>query len=232
MASSAAAPVENRAPVIEDGFIGKRVRFFLDVVSWIFLALLISIIIEWLGIFFAWWEHSGALHSDEMLIKELAWLNSDFATVLGSPAQSSLRFSRFMYEAFFVWFGSDLAATLLRLEFITPVAAYFKAAFTIIQLFFVRLVIITFSMPVFLVFAIVVIVDGAMVRDLRRFGLDRESAWVWHSAASWLKPLVVTPFVVYLASPWSLHPNWIILPFVLMLSFALWLVSSKFKKYA
>ena len=214
-----------------DGFIGKRIRFVVDVVFWILLALVISVFIEWLGIFFRWWTLPGALHSNGMLVTELGWLNQDFSGVLGAPAENSLRFSRTMYEVLFVWFERDLALSLLQTHWLAPVLAYFKASFTIIQLFFVRLSIITFSIPVFFLFGLIAFIDGLMVRELRRFGGDRESGYVWHHAAAAIKPLVVTPFVLYLASPWSLHPSWIILPFVLMLSIAIWFTSSKFKKY-
>lgn len=216
----------------EDGFIGKRVRFLFDVVLWVIFALALSVLLEWVGIFLSWWDQPGALHSEAILSKELGWLHQDFATVLGSPAATSLRFSRTMYEVFFIWFDIDLASLLLSVDIIAPIAAYFKASFTVIQLFFVRLVIITFSLPVFIVFSLVALVDGAGVRDIRRFCLDREKAWQWHVVMSWIKPLVVVPFIVYLGSPWSIHPNWIILPFALMLSLALWFVASTFKKYA
>ena len=233
MAEAASAPNDNQSSKKkEDGFIGKRIRFLFDVIAWVFFALALSVLLEWVGIFLSWWDQPGALHSEVILSKELGWLNQDFATVLGSPAATSLRFSRTMYEVFFVWFDIDLAALLLSVDFIAPIAAYFKASFTVIQLFFVRLVIITFSLPVFIVFSLVALVDGAGVRDIRRFCLDREKAWQWHVVMSWIKPLVVVPFIVYLGSPWSIHPNWIILPFALMLSLALWFVASTFKKYA
>jgi len=228
---------ETRAEQVVDkksneGFLTRRVRFVVDVVAWIAMALVLSILIEWLGIFFGWWQQPGSFHSETILQKELSWLNRDFSNVLGSPAHSSIRFSRYMYEMLFIWFGIDTAKSLLTVNSLAPVAAYFKASFTIIQLFFVRIVILAFSFPVFLVFAIVTIIDGAVMRDIRRFGLDLERAYIWHHAKAAIKPLVVTPFIVYLGSPWSIHPNWIILPFVLALSIALWLVTSKFKKHA
>lgn len=215
-----------------EGFITRRIRFAFDVIGWIFMALVLSVLIEWIGIFFGLWQQSGSLHSEYVLQKELSWLNKDFSTVLGSPAETSLRFSRYMYEMLFVWFDIDLVQSLLNVEEVSRVTAYIKAGITVIQLFFARLIILVFSLPVLLVFGIVAIIDGAAARDVRRFGLDLERAWIWSNAKSSIKPLVVTPFIIYLGSPWSIHPNWIILPFVLTLSAALWLVSSKFKKNA
>ena len=215
-----------------EGFIARRIRFFFDVLFWIATALFISILIEWLGIFLSWWPQPGELHSSVVLQKELSWINKDFSSVLGSPAESSFRFSRYMYETFFVWFGFDLIQSLINVDSLAGVSAYIKASINVIQLFFSRLVILIFSLPVFLIFAIVVIVDGAVVRDIRKFGLDLERLWIWSNAKVSIKPLVVVPFITYLDSPWSIHPDWIILPFVLMLSTALWLVTSKFKKNA
>lgn len=219
-------------PPKKDGFIGKRVRFLVDVFIWLLISLFISILIEWCGIFLGWWDTTGSSHATEVLNNELQWLNNDFHSVLGSPVETSLRFSAYMYQFFFVWFNYDLLASLMEIDALHRVTAYIKAAVTVIQLFFVRLTIIGFSLPVFIVFIICSLVDGLMVRELRRFGGDRESAFVWHNAASWIKPLTITPFIFYLTSPWSIHPNWIVLPFVILLSISMWLVSSKFKKYA
>jgi integrating conjugative element membrane protein (TIGR03747 family) len=229
---SSSAPPANSPPVVkEDGFIGKRVKFILDVFVWMLIALAISILIEWIGMTFGWWEQKGSQHAKYMLNTELAWLNRDFSEVLGSPAETSVRFSKFMYELLFVWWDKDIAASILSIKSLGIIGLYIEASITIIQLFFARVAIISFSLPVFVVFALVAIVDGTMSRDIRRFGLDREGGLVFHVAKAGIKPIILTPFILYLASPWSIHPNWIILPFAVALSISLWTVTYKFKKY-
>ncbi len=99
-----------------DGFIGKRLRFLVNMIFWIVMALFFSVLIEILGIFFRWWNLPGALHANAILATELGWLNKDFNSVLGSPLTSSLRFSRTMYEVFFIWFERDLAQSLFTLQ--------------------------------------------------------------------------------------------------------------------
>lgn len=215
----------------KEGFISRRLSFVLSIATWIAIALLMNILIELVGIFLNWWDLPGSSHSAFMLRQELIWINGDFSRVLGSPAENSVRFSNWVYQWFFVWFGVDYAKSFLVWKSIAPYAAYFKAAITIIQLFSVRLVVILFSIPVFFIFSLVGFVDGLMVRDLRRFGGDRESSYFWHYVVKMIKPMVVVPFVLYLASPWSIHPNWAILPFAFGLGFSVWLTTAKFKKY-
>ena len=213
-------------------FIGNTIRFFFYLIVWIFIALFINILVEILGILFVWWDLPGSEHSQQMLRVELGWLNRDFHGVLGSPTENAVRFSTYMYNLFFVWFGYDIAQSLVDSTAHTGYVGYIRATLNITQLFFVRTIVLLFSLPIFFIFAAMAIVDGLMIRELRRFGGDRESGWFWHRAYQSIKPLSIAPFVLYLGSPWSIHPTIVILPFVLMVSIALWLTTLKFKKYA
>ena len=234
MSSSATAPIDNRPK--QYSFIGKRIRGISALIAWLFFAFVFSVLIEWIGIALSFWELPNDLHAKAMLNQELEWLHEDFHGVLGSPAETSLRFSRAVYDFFFVFLGKDWGQTLVlwmtSSDGERDYSAFISAALIMFQLFFVRLTILFFSLPVFIVFSLVAVVDGLVVRDIRRFTLDREQAWIWHSAAAWVKPLFIAPFIIYLTCPFSLHPNWVILPFAILLSFVLWLVTSKFKKYA
>ena len=219
-------------PKKKTNFIGNIIRFFFYLLVWIVFALMINILIEILGMLFNWWDLPGAAHSDWMLRVELGWLNRDFQGVLGSPTDNAIRFSSYMYDLFFVWFGYDIAQSVLDSSANTGYVAYIKASMNITQLFFVRMIVLLFSLPIFIIFASMAFVDGLMKRELRRFGGDRESGWIWHRAFQSIKPLSIAPFVLYLASPWSIHPTIVILPFVMMISYAIWLSTLKFKKYA
>lgn len=230
MASEASVPQEHQA-TRKPGFIEKRLSFVMSIATWVLVALLMNILIELAGIFIGFWDLPGSAHSTWMLRQELTWINRDFSGVLGSPAENSVRFSNLVYQWLFVWFDKDWAKSLLGFRELAPVAAYIKAAITIMQLFSVRMVVILFSIPVFFIFALVAFVDGLMVRDLRRFGGDRESSYFWHYIVKMIKPMLVTPFVLYLASPWSIHPNWAVMPFATGLAFSVWLTTAKFKKY-
>lgn len=85
---------------------------------------------------------------------------------------------------------------------------YLLAALFTVFTFVVRLTVLTLATPLFLLAVVTGLVDGLMRRDLRKFGADRESSFVYHRAKRTLLPLMVSPWVIYLSLPWSLSPNW------------------------
>ena len=98
-------------------------------------------------------------------------------------------------------------------------------------MFFVRLSILILSMPAFILFGIVGVSDGLMQRDLRRWCGGNESGYIYHWAKRFALPVLVITWVIYLAIPSSIHPNFIITPFAVMFGLVLMVMSSKFKKY-
>jgi integrating conjugative element membrane protein (TIGR03747 family) len=74
-------------------------------------------------------------------------------------------------------------------------------------------------------------IDGLVRRDLRRFGAGRESGFVHHRARASLLPLAISPWVIYLALPVSVHPLLILLPGALLLGAAVNVTTASFKKY-
>ena len=79
--------------------------------------------------------------------------------------------------------------------------------------------------------AIVGFVDGLVRRDIRRFGAGRESGFIYHRAKATLVPLLVLPWVLYLALPVSVSPLLILLPSAVLLGLAVNIATSSFKKY-
>lgn len=210
------------------GVLAKSIDRVLNVAAWLLFALIFNVAIEWGGIFFRYWDLPGALHSSQMLSLELGWLNQDFGRVVGQPAIAAVGFAKQFYKALFVWSGSDV---LQGMSVGVGYQQYLEATTNMVYLFAVRLVVIVFSFPVFLVFGVIGLIDGLSQRDLRRFGGDRESSYFWNRAVVLIKPMFILPFVIYLASPFSIHPNWVILPFAICFGLTVWLSSLKFKKY-
>ena len=86
-------------------------------------------------------------------------------------------------------------------------------------------------LPLFLMTAFVGLVDGLVRRDIRRFGAGRESGFVYHRAKATLVPLLVLPWVIYLALPISVSPLLILLPSSVLLGVAVDIAAGSFKKY-
>jgi integrating conjugative element membrane protein (TIGR03747 family) len=214
--------------------------------KWIFVSLVFSILIEWIGMLF-WWEEQGLAHSRQMLVNELQFLGADFhrSWLTEHPMQFASDLSDRFYYFAFEWTGIvDLIQWITPTPIIEepavrsvlhaiyrPVADFVLAGMQITQVFAVRLAILTLATPVFGLFTLVALVDGLVRRDLRRWGGGRESSFVYHYAKKAALPLIVTAWVLYLALPVSLHPSWIILPFALVFGFAVTITASTFKKY-
>jgi integrating conjugative element membrane protein (TIGR03747 family) len=97
--------------------------------------------------------------------------------------------------------------------------------------FLTRLVILTLTIPLFLMAAFTGVVDGLVRRDLRRFGAGRESGFIYHRAKVMIVPLVVAPWIIYLALPVSVSPVLILLPCAAALGLVISVTAGSFKKY-
>lgn len=213
------------------GLVAWSIGFFFETLIWLAVALMFNILVELIGIFFKYWSLPGALHSVQMIETELGWLNDDFGKVFGSPAKASVEFAKSFYDLLFVWLGYDLLEALKASSGFAAYTVYLEAAVNMIYLFAMRLVVILFSFPVFFVFGSIGLIDGLCQRDLRRFGGDRESSYFWNRIVRFIKPMFILPMVIYLASPFSIHPSLVMIPFALCFGFTIWLSSLKFKKY-
>jgi integrating conjugative element membrane protein (TIGR03747 family) len=241
-----AEPTDPRRPVTRPGTFSRVLTGLAQCLKWLFLSLIFSVLIEWIGMLF-WWEEQGLDHSRQMLVSELQFLGADFhrSWLTAHPMQFASDLSDRFYHIAFEWTGivdliqwitpvpgleeSGVRPVLHR--FYRPVADYILAGMQITQVFAVRLTILTLAMPVFGLFTLVALVDGLVRRDLRRWGGGRESSFVYHYAKKAAIPLIIMAWVLYLALPFSLHPSWIILPFALAFAFAVTITASTFKKY-
>jgi len=215
-----------------EGIIGKTIRAIISVVLWLGFALMINIISELSGMAFKWWDIPGSKHSEMMIQKELTWLNTDFKNAIGNPYSRAKKAVDDSYEKVFVWKNKDYGTSITNLsKGRTRISVYFKAMFNMVELFIIRLVVIVFSFPVFIIFGFLAVIDGLVERDKRRFGGGRESSYFWHYVSSWIKPLMIAPFVIYIASPFSIHPSLVMIPFAVSFGYTLWLSTSMFKKY-
>jgi len=108
---------------------------------------------------------------------------------------------------------------------------YIKASTYITQTFVIRLALILFSLPIFLIAALVGGVDGLVERDLRRWGGGRESSNVFNLARRSVVPAFVAACVVYISLPFSINPVIVILPFAFLVGLATRIAFERLKKY-
>ena len=213
------------------GAIRNSLRLVVSLLGWMAMALLLNIMIELVGIWLDWWDLPGSSHARFVLQQELDWLNNDFRSAIGDPLSVAVAAGQSFYDWVWVWGGKDMGQVILGSVGSGSVYDWIRATIWVTQVFAVRLVVMLFSMPIFLAFGIVALTDGLLQRDLRRFGGGRESGYIWHHAMKAVRPTVILPIVIYLGLPFSIHPNLIVLPFAILFSISLWIGAAWFKKY-
>ena len=228
----------------EPGLLAGMFSFFFGVLFWLFFSLVLSIVIEWIGIAF-FWSEEGAHHSRDMLTAEIQYVNHHLVNT-GSTVNSSIYTvtAKIIHwleansglNQFIQWLAlpsheSSGKVTEWRGELYSSYQAYILAVPVITQLFFVRLTIVIFSLPAFVLFGVVGIVDGLVERDLRRWGGGRESSNVYNLARKAVFPTFIAACVVYLSSPVTVHPAWVVVPFAVLFGLALRISFSRLKKY-
>jgi integrating conjugative element membrane protein (TIGR03747 family) len=226
---------------------GKLIYGVFLIIGLLLLSLLVSILLEWAGIAFSFWDKPGTDHSREMLLTEVSYLETDFKRRLfnSSPAEMSVRVVEWTYawlvvRSGFISLRAWLTQPVLETEsslvsflkkFYTSVETYLLAAINIIQLFAVRLLVVTFSLLTYMVFGWAALVDGLVQRDLRRFGGGREYGLVYHRFKGWMKQLIFLPPLLYLALPIPIHPNSVFVPAAVLFGLTIFITASTFKKY-
>ncbi|MDD2001989.1 TIGR03747 family integrating conjugative element membrane protein [Pseudomonas putida] len=226
------------------GLIFGALELCLRLLGLLFASLLFSILLEFMGMLW-FWPEQGWHHSHAMWLTELGWLSDHLKSSLlvQEPAKATTEILEHLNEWVVVhsgWAQVDAHLKLLSLEsslqgqlaqaYVASQDYLLATVFTVFT-FVVRVTVLTLATPLFLLVVVTGLVDGLMRRDLRKFGADRESSFVYHRAKRTLLPLMVSPWVIYLSLPWSLNPNWILLPASALLGFMVATTAATFKKY-
>ncbi|QFT57177.1 TIGR03747 family integrating conjugative element membrane protein [Microbulbifer sp. THAF38] len=246
MAETSVARAEH--PVAKKGFIGKTMDLFFKIIGLLLFSALMSIIIEWIGMMFFYPEqgYTGYEHAEEMIRKEINYLGSslDGDSINGEAVLTASGKVTDLVNFLFIDSGivDMLSATrtpdandnkFVRLVkgLIAEYYNYLMAAIYILIMFLIRLSILILSIPAFILFGLVGVSDGLMQRDLRRWCGGNESGYIYHWSKRFAMPVLISAWVIYLAIPNSIHPNFIITPFAVLFGLVLMVMTSKFKKY-
>ena len=245
---------------VKQGKIGKFLSFIMRIVGVLFFSAFMSIIIEWI-VMTTYYPDQGYSHAEGMLYRELGYFSGEELDIqkpeifdqaerlnvgnLNTGARESANDFVNWIQTYFLGNNgviirikdymiakpNDGVVTQEIKELIHDVYDYLIAAILISVMFCVRLSILFLSLPAFLMFGIVGLVDGLMQRDLRKWSGGNESAFIYHWAKRFALPILIIGWVVYLAIPTSIHPNYIITPCAIAFGLVLMVMASKFKKY-
>ena len=156
------------------------------VITTLVLALLCSIVLEWIGMTLVWREE-GPRHSERLLVSELGALDerADESAGLVAPAALVPRVLGSLRERVDT-VAVKLCAPRPCAVWLGGAADYVAAAFNVTQVFVLRSIVWLCATPLFALFGCVGVAEGLMRRDLRRWGGGRESAFLYHHGKRWL----------------------------------------------
>jgi integrating conjugative element membrane protein (TIGR03747 family) len=218
------------------------------IIGMLLVSLLFSLIVEYIGIAFLW-PDQGAEHSRAVMMTESGWFADDFtrSLLLSAPVASVNGWLStgyqwlFVKSGFMVWLQSaqnvqtgnavsdSLSASGIWL--FQALREYLMASVYVTLVFLMRVTILALSVPLFILVALVGVVDGMVRRDLRRYGAGYESSFLYHHAKRFVKPAVYIPCILYLSAPFAIYPNLLLLPAALLMGLAVSVTMGSFKKY-
>ncbi len=242
------ANVARQQQVREHGFVTALITLPLRFIGVLLGSLLLSLLIELVGIHLVWPEQ-GWRHAQSMMNFELQQLSTQFtrSVVVQEPGRSGYRLVGWLHQNLLLESGlldwltqvnrqaknADTTAgfNAVLAEAVVYLERYLLAAFYTVATFVLRLLVLALTLPLFALAALVGLVDGLVRRDLRRFSAGRESGFIYHRARATIVPLVVLPWVIYLALPVTVHPLLILLPMAAILGVAVSVTVGSFKKH-
>jgi len=192
------------------------------------LALLFSIVIEWIGMAL-WWPEEGIRHSEKMIAAELSYLtfvSSEQGDVLSRSISTMIRSIQ-------GWMLSILRSAQIQTfmglsEFLHN---YIASAINIMYVFSLRLVVLVLSIPTFIVFGTAGLVRGLAARDKRKWGGGRESSGMFHLYLKLLPYAFIFLWVGYLSMPWSVNPFYFVGPSAVIFACLVSGLAYRMKKY-
>ena len=120
---------------------------------------------------------------------------------------------------------------LIEQELEQAASSWSKLILLATHLSLLRFFLFILSLPLFSLVGWWGVIDGLVVRDLRKLAGGRESALLYHRAKSYIVPALCWGAFCYLVLPCAINPVFVLLPFILLFTLAMRLTASRFKKY-
>jgi integrating conjugative element membrane protein (TIGR03747 family) len=247
-ASAHAASASDRGPL---GFLfaAAITALVTTVVSWC-----LSIGIEMVGMNY-FWQERGVLHARDLVTEDLGYIaaaphsvivEDTVAFSLWLVQQVALPFHQLGVVGFYERSAKSLAqakaaqaagAKGAAMKVISARGNHMLATVALVAMYCaqdtsLRLAIVIFALPAFVLACLLGAVDGLMRRDLRKWGGGRESSFIYHHAKSTTYLVLGGGFGLYLAWPTGgFNPAYMVLVFTALVAWSLSVTLSSFKKY-
>ncbi len=207
------------------------------VLSWLLLSLLVSVVVEWVGMF-TFWPEESVNHSRDMFRTELTYVNETLVNNLFVDAPRDTLAELFetvdarsdTVGSGARWLDEKLDSFLISNSPNLLQSLVLSATF-IFKTFLLRLLILSFGSPIFVLAAWAAVVDGLVERELRKAGNARESNLIFDFAVDYSYWIVVLMAICYLSSPVASNPLYFFIPGAVLFFLLVHTTCASYKKY-
>ena len=245
--AATARPAAGPAGPVSRGPIGIAIEIVFGGALATIFAWLVGVLIAYGGMHVSWlWADQGIGHARGLVEENLAFIAEYPRSVL---IEDTLAFEHQVIDVVarpFLALGvlkyyqaslqpiprsaSNLGKTTGLIQ--RELAKLFMVAMYIAMDTAMRLFVVVFALPAFLLACLLGIVDGLVRRDLRRWGGGRESSFVYHRAKKATVWSISGGFGIYLAWPFGgFNPAYMVLIFTVLVAASLSMYVGTFKKY-
>jgi len=200
----------------------------LALLFWSVLAIIVSILIEWLGMVIGWWETD---HSRKMLVDELQYMSEiGRNSIVNVYPKDIAELLLSLFENKVQYFGiREFSSSMLTV--FSPIAYAVESIINVTYIFIVRLSIVMGMLSGFLIIFILALIDGLSERNIRTYCGGVESGWVYHHAKRLLVPSLIISCGLYLTLPITINPVFFFLPIFLLFWMVTYVTAATFKKF-
>ena len=191
----------------------------------LFIGCILTVFVEVVGVTF-FWKEQGARKSVEMVGAEIGHLGkiADRNPVLtGYDDWIVGTLATFKYNVVKYGLGNS--------NFGRSIMMYVEVILNMTNVFFLKVAVMVFSFPVYLFCGFIGLTRGLVNRELRKWGGGRESSGQFHLWINMVPVGFVTSWLIYLSWPFTINPNYIVMPFALFFGYMLMLSAYRVKKY-
>lgn len=245
--AGAAPSAANRSGPIDQGPIGFALEVFFGLVLGALFAWAVGVVIEVVAMHVpALWADQGIQHARGLVEEDFRYIAEYPRSVLiadtlafekavaNTVAKPFLALGVMQYYEESLRPIPDNVENLKRTSLLLKreLAKVFMVAMYIAMDTAMRLFVIVFALPAFVMACLLGAVDGLVRRDLRKWGGGRESSFVYHRAKKITMWALTGGFALYLAWPFGgFNPAYMVLIFTALVAWSLSVWISTFKKY-
>lgn len=194
-------------------------------------AWMLAIALEWLGDAF-FWRNACASHSEQVLQATWHWWQSSAGAPVWLVEDLALASDTLQQGITTLVHSLNGQSGLFWTETVTTVIrCALLSAGNVTLTFLLRLAILLQALPLFVLTIAIGLIDGLVRRDLRRFGADHESGFVYHHARRMIGSSLIATGLVWLAVPIFLVPESVFIPAAAGIGLAVSMTGGSFKKY-